>query len=169
MGMYPSGHSNPGVQAIIYLLNDWTDAIENDSYLMRMPDLDYVRPDQKEWWTEEQLDKLIRSIDAEIDMEVPRAPGTSTGSKAGPGLFRLPLAQRLALAQQLEILLVKYNGHIQILATPKLSIKNYHFELSPSDDNKQVQVMFRNEIVMAYTAEELKSKLTMIIDDQYTD
>jgi hypothetical protein len=58
-------------------------------------------------WTEEELDKLVQDIDAEIDIEVTRTPGTSVGADAGPGFYRLQLPQRLALAQQLELLMEK--------------------------------------------------------------
>lgn len=108
MGMYASGHENPGVAAAIYLLDDWLNAIEDGTVHFRMPDLNYVRPGGKPWWTEEELDTLIRDIDVEVDQEVARAPGTSVGAKAGPGYRRLALPQRLALAQQLESLLERH-------------------------------------------------------------
>lgn len=108
MPMYPSGHENPGVAAMIFLLDDWLQAIENGTAHLRMPDLNYARPSGRPVWTEEELDTLIRDIDAEIDQEVTRAPGTSVGAKAGPGFYRLALPQRLALAQHLETTLEQH-------------------------------------------------------------
>ena len=102
MPTYPPGHENPGVAAVILLLDDWLQAMENGTAHLRLPDPDYVRPNDKPVWTVEQLDTLIRDLDAEIDQEVTRLPGTSVGAQAGPGFSRLALLQRLALAQHLE-------------------------------------------------------------------
>lgn len=112
MPMYPSGHENPGVAAVIFLLDDWLQAMENRTAHLRMPDSHYVRPDGKPAWTEEELDTLIRDIDAEIDQEVQRAPGTSVGAKAGPGFVRLAVPQRLALAQHVELILEEHKGSV---------------------------------------------------------
>lgn len=112
MPMYPSGHENPGVAAVIFLLDDWLQAIENGTAHLRMPDPNYVRPGGKPVWTEEELDALIRDIDAEVDQEVQRAPGTSVGARAGPGFVRLAVSQRLALAQQLEMLLEQHQDSL---------------------------------------------------------
>ena len=109
MPMYPSGHENPGVAAVIFLLDDWLQAMENGTVHLRMPDPNFVRSGGQPMWTEDELDTLIRDIDAEIDQEVTRAPGTSVGAKAGPSFHRLPLPQRLALAQQLEAM-IEQNG-----------------------------------------------------------
>lgn len=100
---YPSGHENAGVAAVILLLEEWVYALDNGTVNFWMPDPAYVRPHGQELWTEDQLDTLIRNIDAEIDQEVTRQPGTSVGAKAGPGFHRLALVQRLALAQALEL------------------------------------------------------------------
>lgn len=99
---YPSGHDNPGVAAVILLLNEWVYAMDNGTVEFWVPHSAYVRPNGKKPWTEDQLDTLIRDIDAEIDQEVIRLPGTSVGAQAGPGFHRLALPQQLALAQALE-------------------------------------------------------------------
>lgn len=101
MPLYPSGHTNPGVAAVMFLLDDWALAMDAGTAHLRRPDPDYVRPEGKEPWTEDELDRMMRAIDAEIDQEVNRAPGTSVGAKAGPEFHRLAVPQRLALAQQL--------------------------------------------------------------------
>lgn len=113
MGMYPSGHQNPGVAAIIFLLDDWLNALEEGVGGFRLPDPNYQRPDGRPPWTEEELDELIRDLDHEVDCEVNRAPGTSVGARAGPGFCRLALPQRLALAQQLEQQLEGYAAELQ--------------------------------------------------------
>lgn len=102
---YPSGHPDPVVRAIIRLLDGWLNAIETGIAAYRMPSFGFVRSGCKPVWTEEQLDTLIRDIDAEVDQEVGRAPGTSVGAKAGPGFSRLAVPQRLALAQQLDAII----------------------------------------------------------------
>ena len=99
---YPSGHDNPGVEALIFILEDWTVALEQGGAIHRLPDPAYVRPSGKAPWTEEELDTIVRNIDAEIGREVTTTPGTSVGAQAGPELHRLAYPQRRALAQQLE-------------------------------------------------------------------
>ncbi len=107
--MYPSGHANEGVHAVMMLLEDWFLAMEDGTAMFRQPDPNYERSGGRPTWTEEELDKLMRDIDAEIDQEVGRAPGTSTGSKLGSGFTRLQLPQRLALAQQLDALVAQHS------------------------------------------------------------
>ena len=107
MSAYPSGHKDPHIAAIIFLLDDWLNAMESGTVELRLPDPSYTRPDGKAIWTEEELDKLVQDIDAEIEIEVTRTPGTSVGADAGPGFCRLEVPQRLALAQQLELLMEK--------------------------------------------------------------
>ena len=109
MARYPSGHQNPGVAAVIFLLDDWLNAMEAGTANLRLPDVNYVRGNGQAPWSEEELDRLMRDIDAEVDQEVARLPGTSVGAQAGPGFSRLAVPQRLALAQQLEAVLEKHN------------------------------------------------------------
>lgn len=110
--MYPTGHDDPLVEAVINLLEDWFQAMESGTITLRLPASPetYHRPSDKPWWTEEALDLLITDIDAEIDMEVNRAPGTQplVKAQAGSGFSRLLPPQRLALAQQLEQVLLAY-------------------------------------------------------------
>jgi len=73
MPMYPSGHSNPGVAAIIFLLDDWLNAMESGTAELRLPDPEYRRAGGRPLWTEEELDTIIRDIDAEIDQLSVRA------------------------------------------------------------------------------------------------
>lgn len=103
---YPSGHANDGVHAITACLQDWFLALEDGTAGYRLPDPDYQRSRDRPPWTEDELDRLVRDIDAEIDQEVTRAPGIGTHSTMGPGFQRLEPAQRLALAQGLDALLV---------------------------------------------------------------
>lgn len=100
---YPSGHENPGVAAVIFYLEEWLVAMENGVAHLRQPDPAYPRQ-----YTEEELDTLVRDIDAEIDQEVVRAPGNAVGAKAGPKYVRLALPQRLAMAQGLHALCSQY-------------------------------------------------------------
>lgn len=103
--MYPTGHFNPGVAAVIALLDDWLSAIESGRAHLRQPDLSYARPNGKPLWTPEQLENLISNLDNEFGREVTGPPGTRVGAKAGPGFLRLEFPQRLCLAQQLEELM----------------------------------------------------------------
>ena len=114
MGAYPSGHKDPNVAALIFLLDDWLAAMESGTASMRFPDPNYVRPNGKALWTEEELDKIILDIDAEIDIEVNRTPGTSVGADAGPGFHRLEMPQRLALVQQLETMLEEQEASVAV-------------------------------------------------------
>ena len=115
MGAYSSGHVNPGVAAVVFLLDDWLQAMENGTVQVRYPDPNYVRSNGLPGWTEDALDTLIRDLDAEIDQEVPRAPGTSVGAVAGAGFHRLALPQRLALAQQLETIMDEHEDSLAVL------------------------------------------------------
>jgi len=96
---YARGHDNDGVDAVVRLLEVWFLAIEDGTVTFRQPALSYPKT-----WTEEQLDALVRDIDAEIDQEVTRLPGTQAKvqAQAGPGFQRLASPQRLALAQELH-------------------------------------------------------------------
>ncbi len=109
---YPSGHANDGVHAVIMLLDDWAKAIDDERARYWLPDPNYQRSGGRPTWTEEELARLIREIDAEIDQEVSRTPGTQAKvqAQAGSGFVRLPLPQRLALAQQLDVLVTQYEG-----------------------------------------------------------
>ena len=118
--MYPSGHTNDGVDAVMALLQDWFEAMEDGTTVLRFPDHSYRRPRDRSTWSEEELDALVKNLDAEIDQEVTRAPGTSTGSKAGPGFQRLGVPQRLAMAQQLEALIVKYESVFPVVIQASL-------------------------------------------------
>lgn len=114
MPMYPSGHENPGVAAIILLLDDWHLAQEDGTVINRMPDPSYVRPNGQELWSEEKLDALMNSIDKRIAEEVTRLPGTSEGATATTDFISLPFVQKLALAQQLEALSVQYDAELKV-------------------------------------------------------
>lgn len=113
MPMYPSGHTNAGVAAVIALLDDWLNALEEGTAPFRWPDTGYQSPDGRPPWTEAELAELIQDLDSEVDREVDRAPGTSAGATAGPAFVRLALPQRLALAQQLEQLLERHRVELQ--------------------------------------------------------
>jgi len=107
---YPSGHNNPGVEAVMFCLERWLLALEDGSHVHRLPDFSYQRSRGRAQWTEEELDRLVRDIDAEIDQEVPRLPGTQAKvrAKAGSGFHRLAVPQRLALAQELDRLIAEH-------------------------------------------------------------
>ena len=110
--MYPSGHANDGVHAIIFVLEDWFQAIENGSVQYRFPAHKYVKQ-----WTEAQLEAFMSAIDQEIDMEVNRAPGTQTRvmAQAGSGFLRLAVPQRLALAQTLDMTIKEHAEALGLL------------------------------------------------------
>lgn len=69
MGMSPSGHDNPGVATIIFLLDDWLNALEEGTAALRWLDPAYRRPGARPPWTEAQLDELIRDLDGEVERE----------------------------------------------------------------------------------------------------
>ncbi len=103
--MYPSGHDNDGVHAVMACLQDWFQAMEENRSHLYQPDPDFYKT-----WDEEQLNTLVMEIDKDIDQEVTRSPGTSTKSTAGPGFSRLAVPQRLALAQQLHSIVKQFDG-----------------------------------------------------------
>ena len=110
VSMYDRSHPNPGVAAVTFLMDDWLHALEGGSYIYRLPDPNYSRQ-----WTDDELDLLMKSMDAEIDQEVARTPGTSVGAKAGPGYVRLPVPQRRAFAQQLHDCCLRHRDSLVLL------------------------------------------------------
>ena len=100
--MYASGHPDKNVETIIFILDGWVKAMDDGSVAQRYPSSSYKRKSGKPEWTEGELDLIMRSLDYEIDQEVARAPGTSTGSKMGPGFVRLDYNRRLAMVQELD-------------------------------------------------------------------
>lgn len=110
MPAYPSGHENKGVAAIIFLMDDWLNAIEDDSYIHRLPNPVYPRR-----WTDEELNEFIIALDNEVGQEVAHGPGTSVGAQAGTDFVRLPIPQRRALAQQLHNLFCLYKHDLVLL------------------------------------------------------
>lgn len=100
--MYASGHPDKNVETIIFILDGWVKAMDDGSVAQRYPSSSYKRKSGKPEWTEGELDLIMRSLDYEIDQEVARAPGTSTGSKMGPGFVRMDYNQRLAMVQELD-------------------------------------------------------------------
>lgn len=114
--MYPSGHANEAVHAVMEVVEAWFLAIEDGTAQYHLPDLEYRRSGGRDQWTEKELDVLVRDLDKEVEQEVGRAPGTSTGSTAGPGFVRLNTAQRLALAQELDRVVAKYERSFPVAA-----------------------------------------------------
>ena len=105
MAIRPTGHKNKGVEKIIYLLHDWLMALEENIAETRLPDPLYVRPNNKPNWTEEDLNRIINAIDEEVDKEAHGSVGRSIGATIGPDFKRLPVAQKLALVQQIETII----------------------------------------------------------------
>lgn len=106
---YPSGHRDAKVEAVVDLLTDWFNAIEAGTAQFRLPSPTYQRRGGKPPWTERELEALIEAIDKDIERELGWASAnTAMGCKAGPEFRRLALPQRLALAQQLDALLARF-------------------------------------------------------------
>jgi hypothetical protein len=89
--------------AVHAVLRDWFSAIQDGSVHYRMPDPHYSRPRGKQPWTEEDLSRLVKVIDDYVWEQRNWAEGThKTSYDQGPGYDRLPPAQRVAFAQDLE-------------------------------------------------------------------
>ena len=95
----------PAVQEARRLLEDWYRAMEAGEAGRRMPDPLYpVSIDMQ------VIDQMIEHIDREFDKELRAWAGLEAagGYTEGPGFSRLKPAQRLALAQQLHTLKLKF-------------------------------------------------------------
>lgn len=101
----------PWKREIHLVLEDWFNALEDGSAFSRLPDPAYKRPDDKPMWTDEQLDNLVcDAIDAYVDhqrswIELNRHIKTDTHC----GFQRLDAPQRLAFAQDLERVMVRFD------------------------------------------------------------
>lgn len=108
---YQPGHANPKVHAVIDVLDSWFLALQDGTAPLRLPDPGYQRSRGREPWTEAELEALVGAIDAKVDREL----SWSSRNKdmlcdAGPGFWRLAVAQRLALAQQLDAVIQEYEA-----------------------------------------------------------
>ena len=95
----------PIVQEARLLLEGWYRAMEAGEISRRMPDPLYpVKIDMQ------VVDQMIDHIDREFDKELRAWAGLEAagGYTEGPGFSRLKPAQRLALAQQLHALKLKF-------------------------------------------------------------
>lgn len=106
---YPSGHHEAKVQAVVDLLTDWFNALEDGSHQWRLPSPSYQRRHGRPTWTDEELERFIDAVDKDIERELHWASANpAMGCQAGPSFHRLALAQRLAFAQQMDELLARY-------------------------------------------------------------
>lgn len=111
---YPSNHDNEGVGAIFACLERWFDMMQRGEAHLWQPDPIYVRRGGKPIWTEQELDDLVKDIDAEIQQEVNRVPGTQMQATDNSGFWRLAVPQRLALAQQLEQVIEAHREELKL-------------------------------------------------------
>ena len=90
--------------AVHAVLRDWFTALEQGRAHLRQPDL------SGQMWTEEELDLLVR-VDIDLYVEQQRnwsKINLGIDADAGPGFARLAYPQRLALAQELAAVYVRY-------------------------------------------------------------
>ena len=102
----------PCQRAVIELLDDWFEALEDGSAGQRLP-----RPDYPKSWTDAQLDQLVAMV---IDDYVERQRSWATQKhgiayRAHCGFDRLAPPQRLALAQDLQDVM---DAHGQVTGEP---------------------------------------------------
>lgn len=107
---YEPGHVDPKVCAFIDVLQDFFLALEQGTAHLRLPDPAYERRRRKPQWTEAELASLVKAIDDTTDRELSWASrNPKMRCDAGPGFSRLTISQRLALAQNLDQVLAKYD------------------------------------------------------------
>lgn len=108
---YDYGHSDEKVTTVIDLLDDWLLAIESGEARYRLPDPNHKRRNGKPPWTDAELETAIAAIDAKVDRELSWAKTNKLMMcTAGPGFIRLPVEQRRAMAQQMDLLLAKFDN-----------------------------------------------------------
>lgn len=106
---YTPGHWNPEVAEGIAVLQRFWEAMERDEYIA--PEDGYQFTIKPHWATVQGREQLIANLD---EMYVNELKGNKTtwdqmGIRKHPQFFRLSDPMRLAMAQELEKLLVKYN------------------------------------------------------------
>ena len=88
------------IQKARMCLEDWYNAINDESVKTRMPDI-FFEPHV----TQEMADKVVESLDAGFESNLSWAK--TTGYEASPGFCRLKPQQRIRLAQDLYLILHK--------------------------------------------------------------
>ncbi|MEK7214584.1 MAG: hypothetical protein AAB289_03190 [Chloroflexota bacterium] len=98
-------------RAVHVVLDDWFRAIESGGADQRLPDPRYERPEGKPLWTDEQLERLVAvAIDDYVDRQRSwMRNNRNIATDAHCGFGRLGSLQRLALAQDLEAVCVRYD------------------------------------------------------------
>ena len=97
-------------RAIHVVLDDWFRAIESGDADQRIPDPRYRRPAGRGPWSDEQLERLVAlAIDDYVDRQRNwMRNNRNIATDAHCGFGRLGSLQRLALAQGLESVCVRY-------------------------------------------------------------
>jgi hypothetical protein len=104
------GYWEPWQRAVIECLDEWFEAMDAGTAFSRLPDPMYQRPDGKPPWTDDELDNLMSTV---IDDYVERQRAWATQKRqvaysGHSGFTRLAPMQRLALAQDLERILLAH-------------------------------------------------------------
>lgn len=107
---YPSGHTNPNINAVSMVINDWFDAMEAGEAVARFPDPNYPKQ-----WTEDRIDELILAIDKEYNHEAFGWAKDAYKVVAGPDFFRLEPLQRLAFIQDLHRIVEEHRTELELL------------------------------------------------------
>lgn len=108
---YPLGHTDPCVEAVVALLSDWFNAIEDGTAHFRLPDPNHQRRNGLPPWTDAELETAMLAIDAKVGVELHWAKANKLMMcTAGPGFIRLPVEQRRAMCQQLDAVLAKFDN-----------------------------------------------------------
>lgn len=102
--IHPSGHDNPKVAAVIAVLQDWFEAIEDGTAGSRYPDSQYERRGGRPGWTDAEVNKAINVLDYEFQYERSQRPSywAERGFTSDPDFDRLAPPQRLAMIQQID-------------------------------------------------------------------
>lgn len=108
---HPSGHENPKVADVIYVLRDFYQALEEGRAASMEPDWDYQRRNGKPPWTDEEIDRIIAIIDFEIEHEIAQRPTywADRGWHQPTDFKRLEPLQRRALVQFIDKALAKFD------------------------------------------------------------
>ena len=94
------------IDTVFEILEDWYQGIENGTAHYRLPDPTFEPPRGRPTITEQLVEEFIKELDREINIDAFGVQGRRYGADASSEFHRLDSPQRVALVQQLMMVLL---------------------------------------------------------------
>ena len=94
------------IDIVFSILEDWYQAIEDGTAHNRLPDVTFEPPIGRPAITEELVEEFVKELDREMDTDALGHQGMKYGADASCEFSRLDYPQRLALVQQLMVVML---------------------------------------------------------------